>query len=1466
MRFRPSLLTIKPVATQGLFLVAAALLSVFAGIMANEAAYAEHIHTTPQDVYDKMRGSNEDARNEIVSMEDACYDRLQNASGSTARQKINNSIPYDHREWVSPAGDPSSTTVQAGANQEVELQINSLAFYCAIVVENSHLEPGTNIDRSARVTDTNFPRDRHPITDMSGDNNNNEASYSARYTKIKEIIKTQGSGEVTKSAEEDVYGTGREGTRYSFIFPPEFTYDTGNVSSNETVELQVDVKRIIEFHGNEYVCQSPEGTRVSGPDDFGPCDSRGVTFRFQVIVEENDDDSQQIEGRKIAEDGLSSGDISDNTVYIDGGNNGQTTASPFSIEVSPGEHWVSAERTGYEVEYTYCVNTKTCHDSASRQDGSVLQVDVPEGGFVDVRFYFSQEPQEENAGAIRGEKVDEQHNASSRDPWYDNLARVRGEGTNRSDSGNPFRFENLQEGSYRVSVAEEQGYSVRWIYCRSRDDTINEVQDDGSCEQNGTRPQSGEGSSFNVQVRKNQWIDVRFVFEQQVRKGRERVYGANYINIRQDYLRDNKEFDIDIRTYLWPNAGLRSRISGNTDRFWLAGIWGEDFSDVVSREGSRRTDPNAMRRFNTRAERSCPDNSNCLQRVPMAYVPADDGSGENNTRTEDGSRTPNGNNWRQIREESFGSNSRARVRSCRGNYTTRYNRRCGGIASNVNLRRGGARGNHIKNVEVSNIRVRGYNPDALMEKDAFYLQGRVDGDVLQPYEDRNWNLPRGSQGPASSGPAWDNIRSPETGLLQGNITRNRFLFSNPGNSSPQNFTDDPENSIGRSEYTSRSQKYGEVSAVTLLQDGQAQNNQPYEKKNEPITYSATLNKLDRVDLVWDEYVDWSQVDDKGHWYTRKAERATGIDRGEPDDDDVARLQDPDRGTPRENDHYHCRWHRADHDGDGDREWHCHKRWHDEHCDWRRYRDDVGYRRNNKRYYQDSTRTRYGWLNTQTRKRRMPYGKNDQTARSAFWRDYSNQPPWSWSGVTNFWQDGGVTTMDNSGSTNKPFHSSRWIYDTSDPAYSNRHLYIHREWPRFKTSWYYRYRSTCMYDNGSFDNYREDVDTHYHNAEKVYEDTEDWEIDGHVYGKYGNEATFDGKSDGEVDIGWRWSSNYRRVRYEQTYDKHHRKLGRRDKDASGKYRLYGLTEDKAIQGGRDMATIWNPTISASEGDIFSGGNLHSYFQSSQANSAFLFSNNKINKFNTSSNQEFPDYTIHDLRDRVDAYYPNNRDPASYVFRDLNELEGKAESIRQRPCNGNNSSGYSIRGRTSLERNDPDTIRDNVLRSPGDARIGRTTFTDTAGTIIVEGDLCIDGNITYGNAGNDREGVPSVGFIVKGHIVVDPDVTVLNGSFFSNREIYTGSYLLNVDRGGINKNNKRVQWTANNDRTASDNPLQVNGLMIANSYNLARQPSGRTNRNTSSEEFNYDGRVVINPPPGFSRIFTADAVWNDTVPRN
>ena len=81
------------------------------------------------------------------------------------------------------------------------------------------------------------------------------------------------------------------------------------------------------------------------------------------------------------------------------------------------------------------------------------------------------------------------------------------------------------------------------------------------------------------------------------------------------------------------------------------------------------------------------------------------------------------------------------------------------------------------------------------------------------------------------------------------------------------------------------------------------------------------------------------------------------------------------------------------------------------------------------------------------------------------------------------------------------------------------------------------------------------------------------------------------------------------------------------------------------------------------------------------------------------------------------------------------------------------------------------------------------------------------------------------------------------------------------------NNCTTYSLTNSTTADDRRFLLRGLVIADRFALLRQPSGFALRaNLSAETFRYDGRVVVNTPPGFSRIFAEDADYNELSPEN
>ncbi|MEA3249688.1 MAG: hypothetical protein U9Q03_05035 [Patescibacteria group bacterium] len=156
--------------------------------------------------------------------------------------------------------------------------------------------------------------------------------------------------------------------------------------------------------------------------------------------------------------------------------------------------------------------------------------------------------------------------------------------------------------------------------------------------------------------------------------------------------------------------------------------------------------------------------------------------------------------------------------------------------------------------------------------------------------------------------------------------------------------------------------------------------------------------------------------------------------------------------------------------------------------------------------------------------------------------------------------------------------------------------------------------------------------------------------------------------------------------------------------------------------------------------------------------------------------------------------------------------------------------------------------------GDATIGAHTFANGAlsnkgdGTIlIVGGDLYITGDMDYGPGTVSRlSQLASVGWIVlpaadgsKGHVFIDQGVQALVGAFFvgGNEGIYTVTPPV----------------------PASETPLTVYGLAIARKFHFKRN---LRSVDMGSERFIYDGRAVVNPPPGFEDIGKSLPVITDT----
>ncbi|MFC1613634.1 hypothetical protein ACFL23_04925, partial [Patescibacteria group bacterium] len=125
----------------------------------------------------------------------------------------------------------------------------------------------------------------------------------------------------------------------------------------------------------------------------------------------------------------------------------------------------------------------------------------------------------------------------------------------------------------------------------------------------------------------------------------------------------------------------------------------------------------------------------------------------------------------------------------------------------------------------------------------------------------------------------------------------------------------------------------------------------------------------------------------------------------------------------------------------------------------------------------------------------------------------------------------------------------------------------------------------------------------------------------------------------------------------------------------------------------------------------------------------------------------------------------------------------------------------------------------------------------GLIVVDGDLNIDSDIFYENASVSRiKQLASIGWLVQGDLVIASSVSSIVGSYYIE------------GAGGVSTG-------------SSDISLKVYGLMIAKDYNFQRTYQ---NIAEGSEQIIYDGRALVNTPPGMEDLTKALPLWREATP--
>jgi len=299
----------------------------------------------------------------------------------------------------------------------------------------------------------------------------------------------------------------------------------------------------------------------------------------------------------------------------------------------------------------------------------------------------------------------------------------------------------------------------------------------------------------------------------------------------------------------------------------------------------------------------------------------------------------------------------------------------------------------------------------------------------------------------------------------------------------------------------------------------------------------------------------------------------------------------------------------------------------------------------------------------------------------------------------------------------------------------------------------------------------------------------------------------------------------------------------------------------IGGGASILSYWFETL---YGSIYSGGNIDAPFAppSGMFNAMYLIqANGSIAPVSIQSGPKIAD------EDREAVPYISESHDA-FVFPDsANKYRGtlgwvdKAGLLAGRYGEVTEYSGT----KTSNTIGKNVTLDGGVYRYTGNVTVDKaTTFkkgdanSKGSGTIIVDGDLTIEENITYqtGAIGSSLDRLPSVAWLVKGTIYIDPSVSEVVGLFYSEDDTTDGDGKYGIRTGTTGDLETDVQ-------------LIVNGMFIAKKIYLERvwidvDQFGEVQSDEPAEKIFFDGRAIANPPPGLSDISKGLPVMREIRP--
>jgi len=283
----------------------------------------------------------------------------------------------------------------------------------------------------------------------------------------------------------------------------------------------------------------------------------------------------------------------------------------------------------------------------------------------------------------------------------------------------------------------------------------------------------------------------------------------------------------------------------------------------------------------------------------------------------------------------------------------------------------------------------------------------------------------------------------------------------------------------------------------------------------------------------------------------------------------------------------------------------------------------------------------------------------------------------------------------------------------------------------------------------------------------------------------------------------------------------------------------------------------PQVRTESGDVYSTGDIQG--KNFDFSSAFL-----IHAGGTISNVS----GVVDWQKNYDIDFPagTNRYTNALGRIDWNSLKCSV------PGDCTNSYGYEVEDINNPNQID-DTLGGKVYFKDGDLTINSvTTFENGVGSargnglIMVDGDLIINNDIRYEAAVANVDNLAAVGWLIKGDLIIDPEVEELAGAFVVLGDGNNSCALLEI----IADQEYSIEPHCGLAKTGSDVPnvendvsLTIRGLLIAKRFFFQRALKTE-DPGIYAEEIIYDHQLFLNPPPGMEDFIKGLPIWHKVAP--